>query len=398
MLLHQSLGSLPAGGPQPTRPANGPLLPRQGAAPRAQPSDHNTGAIHLVHLRSPPLLPQDRPIKLYQYVDHMVLCPTILSNERSLFKLQFNIPPEVIARIPSRDNKVAGVAASAFRRAVPGACLFRLRCCRLSRSEGQRDDNESTWLSKRMVWPANIFLTVNDQCVETRASFHFGQDLPADLTPFVIGDTNEIEVAIIRTDEEKRSPGLFAVAVETVEMASHADIVQMAHSKHDTTHDSRFRTIMASLCSDPKDDDLAVVQSKLTIDLTDPYTSKICDVPTRTVSCRHHDGFDFETFLHTRKPHGAYADAPSMADGWTCPRCGGDARPKQLRIDGYLRAVRRELEIKGLLDTKAVDVAQTGWTVHAEAGGGRGARNASTVALGNQNRDMSEKAVITLDD
>lgn len=115
-----------------------------------------------------------------------------------------------------------------------------------------------------------------------------------------------------------------------------------------------------------EDDDVAPLSANLTIDLADPFTSRIFATPVRGVRCRHRECFDLETFLVSRssKPH----KVACMPDVWKCPLCGGDASPRNLRVDDFLVAVRESLERRGELDVKAILATEDGeWTVKPEA-------------------------------
>jgi hypothetical protein len=160
----------------------------------------------------------------------------------------------------------------------------------------------------------------------------------------------------------------FMIAVEAVEILSHEAILTTCKTEpYIIPSNIRHNQITESLKpSADSDDEFAIVCSSIILDLTDPYSAKLIDIPTRTVSCRHHDSFDLETFLQARRPVGKYAGCPSPVDGWKCPRCGADARPSQLRIDGFLQEVRAQLEAIGRLDTKAVMVTEEGWEMLPE--------------------------------
>jgi hypothetical protein len=57
-----------------------------------------------------------------------------------------------------------------------------------------------------------------------------------------------------------------------------------------------------------------------------------------------------------------------VPDCWRCPICKGDVRPQTLVKDGFLMQVKEELAQKGLLDTRAIIVEESGsWKPRVEA-------------------------------
>ena len=82
------------------------------------------------------------------------------------------------------------------------------------------------------------------------------------------------------------------------------------------------------------DPDIEVLQPQIVLDLTDPFTSRIFDVPVRGRDCAYNQCFDFDTFLQTRgsttKPE------PCSAEKFRCPICKSDVRPHVMVVDGYL--------------------------------------------------------------
>jgi hypothetical protein len=106
------------------------------------------------------------------------------------------------------------------------------------------------------------------------------------------------------------------------------------------------------------DDEITMVVSDLSIDLADPFTARIFDIPVRGSSCLHRECFDLETFLDTRKSK--FSGQPSLVDVWKCPLCGADARPYALRVDEFFLTVRAKLADVGNLDVKAILVSADG--------------------------------------
>ena len=229
------------------------------------------------------------------------------------------------------------------------------------------------WTISDTVWPDTVFLEINGYQLEVRRKNHHGKDLPIDITRFVIpktaaGDENRTKVSIPRNRKAMKDMCFF-IAVEVVEVLQHHQIMEMIiqHQRipYSKTLDSIKKALAPPLTED--DDDFAMVVSDLSIDLADPFTARIFEIPARGSSCLHRECFDLETFLCTRNSKAKRPNQPSMIDVWKCPLCGKDARPYSLQIDDFLASVRVELERQNLLSTKAILVsADGGWRAKIE--------------------------------
>ena len=103
-----------------------------------------------------------------------------------------------------------------------------------------------------------------------------------------------------------------------------------------------------------------IVDDFISINLRDPFTARIFDVPARSTECIHKECFDLDTFMRTlltNKP-----EKPAIYI--RCPICRRDARPELLVIDEFLVQVRSTLAKQNQLDTiKAIRVRSDGsWT------------------------------------
>ncbi|KXJ85136.1 hypothetical protein Micbo1qcDRAFT_99588, partial [Microdochium bolleyi] len=151
------------------------------------------------------------------------------------------------------------------------------------------------------------------------------------------------------------------LAVELVETLSHSAIIALVttygvQSSSDTLKIVKHRL---SVSAAGNDDDVALVSCELAIDLADPFSSKLFEIPVRGKNCTHLECFDLETWLDSRLGHEC-----SFIDKWKCPICSADARPRSLRMDKWLSGVRKKLEEDGLLGTKSILVSTDGtWTV-----------------------------------
>jgi hypothetical protein len=148
--------------------------------------------------------------------------------------------------------------------------------------------------------------------------------------------------------------------VEVIEILQHKQILDIIQRQRI----SAARTLEAIKKSlspvGADDDDFALVVSDLSLDLADPFTARIFEIPVRSKHCLHRECFDLETFLQTRNSKPKRPQQPCMPDVWKCPLCGKDSRPYELQIDDFLLAVRAELASKNDLDVKAIIIAPDG--------------------------------------
>lgn len=334
------------------------LFPRDGEMPRAQPTnpDPMRSALHQAHLRSPILGPVSGQEKsseptLYRHVAGFALPPQRLDKDNPVQKFSFVLSREdvdkVAGKVPS-DN-----AGELPRRTLSESSrLYRLRCVARPRSGAL---TESTWAASDNYWPDELYLQCNELFLETRRKLQHGRYLPIDLTEIVRAGENTVQAIINRTSTDVR-PFDYAIAVEVVGVKSNESIKKdIPVIDPETT----LSSIRKSLASSGDSDELAVTSSNLTIRLFEPFSnSKIFDIPARGSACAHTDCFDLDIFLNMCKRE--KPGWPTVVDCWRCPLCRGDVRPQTLVIDGFLREVRKGLENRGLLKTRAIIVEADG--------------------------------------
>ncbi|KAK5008537.1 hypothetical protein LTR28_003844 [Elasticomyces elasticus] len=253
----------------------------------------------------------------------------------------------------------------ARRPLVATSRTYRLRCSAIPPPPAVLD--EKTWPITDNVWPSMLYFKFNDVMLDVRRKLHHGKHLPVDLTPHMKQGSNIVEISINRSSRDVK-PLNFAIAVEIVGCTPRQSIIDdcLAH-----------RTISASevlasikqalrLTDGPEDDDVAVVDSNITINVFDPISAcRMFDIPVRSSNCLHRDAFDLQTFLTTRKSQ--EPGWPTNVDEWKCPICGADARPQTLVVDGFLTQVRKELAECGRLDTRQIVVEKDGtWKAKVE--------------------------------
>ncbi|KAF2259525.1 hypothetical protein CC78DRAFT_57362 [Lojkania enalia] len=339
--------------PPPRQPHDLHLLPPKGLI-RPQPVHPNPSksALHQAYLRSPILRPQLANAMLYQYVKGFAIPPARLekAGER-IEKWTLSMSSEDIRSVPTDVPGHPGDPPS--RIIYENSQLFRLRCIKWPAEA--KLPNEHSWAVADTTWIPYTYFTFNGVDLHPRKKLHHGKDLPIDLSGLVREGDNALQIAVLRrsSDDTYRN---FLLAIEIVGTTEHRTITKSCLSMN-RIPSARIIDAIKSRLSGSDDDEIAIVQSNLTINLFDPFSaSKVCDIPARSRACLHNDCFDLDTFLTTRKrKHGS-----SVVDHWRCPICNGDARPQYLIVDGFLQEVRKYLEQRGILQTRAIVVDQTG--------------------------------------
>jgi hypothetical protein len=353
------------------------LPPRGDRQPQQREANPARFGLHQAHLRSPLLRAKPTKQKMYQHFEGFLRAPTRVSDaSHKIERWSFTLTREAFERIPSIIPDDTGVPA--IRDVDEQSRLLRLRCVKWA-SEAP---NEHAWAIADTSWIRYSYFKLNGHCLEQRKKLHHGKDLPIDISPFVKEGENTLEIAVMRQRKDE-SYGNYLVAIEILAFKSHASIFKGCQEINRITAPEMLARIREKL-SPHDDDDFAIVESNLSINLFDPFSaSRMCDVPVRGRACLHYDCFDLDTFLQTRRSKG---DA-TVADQWKCPICNCDARPQHLVIDGFLESVRSKLYESGLQDTRAIIVDQDGsWKPKVEV------RDPNSV----QDRDTPDDDVGTL--
>jgi hypothetical protein len=351
-----------------TPPLQRPLVPPLGFEhPQQQPQPAAT-ALHQAQVRSPRLvsievfpsnISQDAPARrYYQAVKGFVMDPTRIPANSPLTRWDFKLSEQDFAMV-SRDF-LPGNGQVATREFTRGTLQYRLRCIQTKKTVTKCLTPE--WTVTDTLWPEGASLDINRFPLEIRRKTHHGKDLPIDITPYVTGpgSVNRISMSITRSRNKMKEYGWF-LAVETIEILQHNQILEMCHQNRipaGLTLDKIKKSLAGPSGDD--DDDIAMVLSDLSIDLADPFMSRIFEVPVRGSSCLHRECFDLETFLLTRNSKPKRPDQPSMIDVWKCPLCGNDCRPYSLQIDDFLVSVRATLAEQGNLDAKVILIGADG--------------------------------------
>ncbi|KAF2174894.1 hypothetical protein K469DRAFT_680739 [Zopfia rhizophila CBS 207.26] len=350
----------PPSAPQAVRQQTRFLLPNRGwTQPQPHQPNPSRSALHQAHLRSPILRAQLETSPLYQYVKGFAIFPQRLeeAGERIL-EWTLSISREALRAIPTDLPGMAGEPPS--RIINENSQMYRLRCIKWP-SAGM--PSEQAWAVADTSWVPYTYFKLNDTPLQPRKKLHHGKDLPMDVSTLIKEGDNKLEIAVVRETSDQTYLN-YLVAVEVIGIKSHESIKHDCRTKNYIPASQTIAAIKRRLSGAEVNEEVAIVQNDMTINLFDPWTiSRICDIPVRGKACPHYDCFDLNTFLETRKRK----DGASAADMWKCPICLSDARPQNLLVDGFLEDVRAKLEQQGLVHTRTIVVEKDGiWKPKAE--------------------------------
>jgi hypothetical protein len=332
-----------------------PLLPPVGwlLSQQRQPNPARF-SLHQAHLRSPVL--KARSVggpQLYHYLQGYVVDPARLSKaNRTVEKWTFLLDT-AMARVVAKTLK--GAPGEVDRKLVDTTSkTIRLRCIKWPR--GAKPPNDHVWASTDTSWIPYSYFTLNDVSLQQRKKIHHGKDLPIDITGLLTEGENVLNISVMAPSTDTSFLD-YLVAIEHLGVSSHDTVKRDCLEKYRKPAQQVVAEIRTKLLGSSDDDDIAIVESNLTINLRDPFSAaKMCDIPVRSRACLHNDCFDLETFLTSRPRKGDV----SVSDAWKCPICNADARPDRLIMDGFLDEVKQKLDAQGLSETRAIVVNQDG--------------------------------------
>jgi zinc finger MIZ domain-containing protein len=343
--------------------------------------------LHQSHVRSPRRIPKGGLLeggkeKYYQFVSRFAVEPLRTGwRTTPLYELSFSVSDDEFIHlnrtyVPPNER----LPVSEY---FNGSLRYRMRICALPR--GISAVNEAEWVTSPLVWPQNFFVQFNGMTMSIRRKQHNGKDQPLELTSFVTPGNNVLK-AVIKTPVSPGNKDLsLFVAIETVETLSHTSVIDLIKTngfiEPEVTKD-RIRQRLAATTLD--DDDVALAQADLSVDVSDPFSLTMWETPARGSSCQHLECFDLKYWLETRptKPQCDHPKAkgndpkscdwcfslvgvgeePTLPDKWNCPipGCNRDARPQSLRIDGFMLQIRQQLIQQGKPNTKSILVSADG--------------------------------------
>ena len=291
----------------------------------------------------------DNPAK-YHYFETFAMKPVLLESSQQHFEQAFHINGDMMRTLTVTTNLEHSPSGST---ATCADCLFRLRIAMVTSLDTALTEDQ--WTVAPSFWPRNIAISLNGVALHVRQKAQQLSFTPFDLTQYVKEGDNKLSMSIIRPLDDP-APGYFA-AVEILRVIDDETI--KSNIARLTISDALIRLLHHSSTSDP---DVQVVDSPLLVELTDPYTSRIFDVPVRSLHCRHHQCFDLDNFLRTRNR--TFSEGTSQSQDFKCPICKSDARPGNLIVDEFFVKVGDTLRHAGRLDARAILIDKTGaWRI-----------------------------------
>ena len=335
-----------------------PLFPPSGHVRSFRdPPNAVPATLHQVHVRSPNLTSVNADGNLdntsyFAFVRDVAVMPQRLTKANRHFRWTFELGGEHFQSLAKLSSGQGGAPPARIFRV--GSRTVRLRCVKVS---DLQDICESDWVLAETFWPNGIAILLNGTALEFRKKVLHGKDLPVDITKHIREGANFFSVAITRPNESDAVT--YTVGIEFIEITDSTNIY--ATIPRLEAMDALRRIAERSANFDP---DIEIVNSAVTIDLTDPFTSCMWEVPVRGKNCRHNQCFDLNIFLQTR---GSKTGHPSAPEQFKCPICSSDARPQTLTMDMFLVNIREELQQTGRLDVKAVTLdGQGSWKIKEE--------------------------------
>lgn len=353
-----------------TNPSQRRLVPPLGFQHHPQVVAHGPEitALHQALLRSPRLsasefvstdkTQNDPDFRYYQAIRSFAVPPTKLTGS-PIAKFEFNIPHADLIQIPK--DTVASHGQTPVREFTRRTLQYRVRCINMRHPEAKCSRSE--WMVADTSWPESACLEMNGKQLQIRLKSHHTKDLPIDITQLVrvhgSNYPNKVTLSMIRGRNKLRESSYF-FGVDVTEILGHQQIIDMCQRQRIPADVTLNKIKMSLAPPEDDDDDFAMALGDISIDLADPFMSRIFDIPVRGANCLHRECFDLQTFLLTRQSKPKRPQQPAMPDQWKCPLCGADARPSFLQIDGFLEDVRAALAQDGHLDCRAIWVDSEG--------------------------------------
>ena len=382
----------PSAPPGPPQVSNVFLPPVEHLPPVATASS----AVHQAHMRSPLVIMAtpdsnlNANTKYFSYIKHVTILPERLHMHKRHLRWTWIEPQEEFESLVNCTQAQDGSPGQMLVHI--GARMCRLRCIKLNGTDSAIAEND--WVAAENAWPGAIAIILNGKGLDVKRKFHYGKDMPVNITSSMKQNGNALSIAISQLQPD--DDAVYAFGLENIYFTNTSTI--KTEMKTIGWLEARQRIRTASGIGDPE---VQILDPTITLDLTDPFSSSICQRPVRSIVCRHNQCFDLDSFLSTRGSK--TPSQPSGPDQFKCPICGADARPKNLFIDGFFVKVRDELEQLKRLDARYIVLDEAGqWAIKeieatGESGDGTGERKSTTVAL-QASEIPSGSEVIELDD
>ncbi|EED16553.1 MIZ zinc finger domain protein [Talaromyces stipitatus ATCC 10500] len=293
--------------------------------------------------------PKPEPPDVIQFFTGFSVTPQKLLSNRSSFTWKFTLPDEVLRLRPSlvrRPNNGGFIPLLS-----DGNMSFRLRCIKFPGSENV--ESISLWSQAESQWPDIVYIHVNNKEIHRSPN---AKNAPININSYLVSGTNEVRINVLHSRQQRAADTSYFVAVEILQVNTPESFRKLVRKL--PAQETRQQILARLSSSNADDDDVMIVDDFISINLRDPFTTRIFDIPARGSLCTHKECFDLSTFLQTiaAKPlsdkHKIYI---------RCPICRKDARPGLLLIDEFLSEVRDTLSKENKLETaKAIRVKSDG--------------------------------------
>ena len=334
--------------------------PRSQYALPEQPAPLMT-ALHHARVSSP-TISTDTEENCFGCVQNVFIAPKAMSHRVRYQQYSVSLTTEDVNALAKDTYSIVGAAHSRLMR--PNSYTYRIKC--VKSKLGTEAPNKDDWRIASHCWPPYTAILLNDQALEIRRKSHYVKDLPIDATRIVKEGQNLLTIAVMDPSSDSVSDEQFFFGLEAIETLTQSQVKTLLSSLDEQTAQQRIISRTKITSDDP---DLEILRQDMDLDLTDPFSAQIFDMPVRGNNCTHTQCFDLDNFLNTRSG-GMPKDKPNRPcspDEFRCPICKGDASPDNLVIDSFFRNVRAKLQAIGRLDVKAVTLnVDGGWTIKEE--------------------------------
>ena len=282
---------------------------------------------------------------------------------------QYSVPLSM-EDINALANDTYSVVGTAHARLMsPNSYTYRIKCVKSKLDAAMPGKQE--WKISSHCWPPYVAILLNDQALEIRRKSHYVKDLPVDVTRIVKEGQNTLTMAIMNPLSDSMSDEQYFVGLEAIETLTQSQVKNLISSLDEQTARQHILSRTRIGSTDP---DIELLHQDIVLNLTDPFSAQMFEIPVRGSSCTHIQCFDLDNFLRTRSGSTSEdtAKGPCNPDEFKCPICNGDVSPGNLVIDVFFKNIRAKLHAIGRLDVKAVTLGVDGEWAIKEEGDGRG--------------------------
>ena len=252
-------------------------------------------AFHQSHVTSPTLrvvnaMSSTDDLKYFTYLEKIELCPEKLHAQKRYVKWTLDLRGDVVDMLAKTVQTPVGHPSQLS--AAIGSWLYRVRCVKVNNLATRF--TESDWVAAGNTWPSGIAILLNDKALEIRKKLHHSKDLPINITSLLQKGQNIISVAVSKIDDGS----VYALAMETAQIIDTRGIKErVSRLNWSEAKDTLLRYLNNT------DSDVQILNSKMTLDLTDPFTSSMCCLPVRGKTCQHKQCFDLVGYLFAAIVH-----------------------------------------------------------------------------------------------